>query len=145
MRSRNSTRLVGDSNPLRCRAPQRCTEHLGGLITRSFASLTRSILLALIYQHILLKGEEGGGGRRGEEGQDRQRLDGSETLVRLDLPVKLPVIPGWIWGTEGRRRCGGGCVCSCIKNTQQRRPISWLSLQRLGRDIYSLDMWHLAA
>lgn len=50
---------MGDSNPLRCRALQSCIEHLGGLITRSLAGLTRSILLVLMYQHIFLKRKGG--------------------------------------------------------------------------------------
>lgn len=56
---------MGDSNPLRCRALQSCIEHLGGPITCSLASLTRSILLVLIYQHIFLKRKGGGGGGKG--------------------------------------------------------------------------------
>lgn len=53
-----------------------------------------------------------GGGREGQGQAEKSRvrmhrLDGFEILARLDLPVKLPVTCGWIWGAKGRWRCGG--------------------------------------
>lgn len=70
--------------------------------------------------------------RTGEKNRVRMHwLGGFEILVRLDLPVKLPVTCGWIWGTKGRQRVEAGWNCSCIKNRHWRRLFFWSLLQKL--------------
>lgn len=72
------------------------------------------------------------------------QLDGFKILVRLDLPVKLPVTCGWIWGPEGRWRCGGGLWLFLHKEQAPKETIFRLSLHKLESDslgVWTVDTW----
>lgn len=121
-RSRNIIRLVGDSNPLRCRALQSCIEHLGGLITCSLAGLTRSILLVLMYQHIFLKRKGGEEEARVENTAFHQDCLKVAEGISMNTYAEYSVTNGWFDGKSLTFRPtliphtskSQNMLCSCI-------------------------------
>lgn len=66
----------------------------------------------------------------------RDRL---EVLVRLDLPVKLPVTCGWTWGAKERQRFGGRMWLFLHKDQAPEKTI-FLPLTAEAGKRYNLGM-----